>query len=142
MNPIVRYYLHQASRGYRGTNIGPIYSVPHFVQRGDGIYSVLTGLWCWIKPILWSGAKTLGPESVRTEGKILADLAQNTNSDVTPRDILSKYLSESTQNLIGKVLSGRGRKRKRNTTTARTNQKKKQKKKKKVQPANKRDIFS
>jgi hypothetical protein len=79
---------------------------------------------------------------VRTEGKILADLAQNTNSDVTPRDILSKYLSESTQNLIGKVLSGRGRKRKRNTTTARTNQKKKQKKKKKVQPANKRDIFS
>jgi len=51
---------------------------------------------------------------MRTGGKILADLAQNTNSDVTPRDIVSKRLSESTQNLIGKVLCGRRRKRKRN----------------------------
>jgi len=37
--------------------------------------------WLWIKPILWSGAKSLGRESMRTGGKILADLAQNTNSD-------------------------------------------------------------
>ena len=47
---------------------------------------------------------------MRTGGTILADLAQNTNSDVTPRDIVSKHLSE----LVGKVLSGRGRKQKRN----------------------------
>jgi hypothetical protein len=76
-----------ASGGYGGTGIGPVYSVPHFVQRGHGIGSVLTGFWRWIKPILWSGAKTLGRESVRTGGRILADLAHNTNSDVTPRDI-------------------------------------------------------
>ena len=111
-----------------------VYSVPHFFRRGHGIGSVLTGFWRWIKPILWSGAKILGRESVRTGGKILADLAQNNNSDVTPRDIVSKHLSES----VGKVLSGRGRKRKRNatTTTARsvirktaTTKTKKQKKK-------------
>jgi len=54
-------------------------------------------------------------ESMRTGGKILADLAQNTNSDVKPRDIVAKHLSES----VGKVLSGRGRKRKRNTATTR-----------------------
>jgi len=73
MNPIVWYYLHQAGRCYGGTNIGPIYSVPHFIHRGHGIGSVLTGFWRWIKPILWSGAKSLGRESMRTGGKILAD---------------------------------------------------------------------
>ena len=55
---------------------------------------------------------------MRAIGNILADLAQNTNSNVTPKDIVSKHLSES----IGKVLSGRERKPKINTTTARTNQ--------------------
>ena len=89
MNPIVRYYLHQAGRGYGSTVIGPIYSIPQFVQRGHGIGNVLTGFWSWIKPILWSGAKTLGRESVRTGGNILSDLAQNTNSNVTPREMIS-----------------------------------------------------
>ena len=135
MNPIVRYYLHQAGRCYGGT-----YSVPQFVQRGHGIGSVLTEFWRWIKPILWNGAKTVVRESMRTGGKFLAYLAQNTNSDVTHNDIVSKYLSESTQNLIGKLLNGRERKRKGNTTV-RTNQKTK-KKNKKAQPSNKRDIFS
>ena len=144
MNPIKRYYLHQAGRGYGNTDIGSVYSVSHFVQRRHGIGSVLTGFWRWIKPIFWSGANTLGRESVRTGGRILADLAQNTYSDVTPRDIAAKHLSES----VGKLLSGRGRKRKRNTATARTGRKttatmtKTKKKKKKAQPINKRDIFT
>ena len=43
MNPIVRYYLHQAGRGYGGKDIVPIYSVPHFAQWGHGIGSVLAG---------------------------------------------------------------------------------------------------
>ena len=136
----MRYCLHQAGRGYGGNDIGPVYSVPRFVQRGHGIGSVLTGFWRGIKPILWSGAKTLGRESVRTGGNILADLAQNTNTDVTPRDIVSKHLSET----VGNVLSGRGRKGKRNaTTTARSIRKTTTKrKKKKAQRAVKRDIFS
>ena len=141
MNPIERYYFHQAGCGYGDTDIGPVYSDPHFVQRGHGIGSVLTGFWRRIKPIFWSGAKTLGRESVRTGGRIMADLAQNTNSDMTPRDIVAKHLSES----VGKVLSGRGRKRKGNTTTtARTGRRKtptKTKKQKNKAP-NKRDIFS
>jgi len=72
---------------------------------------------------------------MRTGGTILADLAENTDSDATPRDIVSNNLSESTQNLIGKVLRGRRRKRKGNTT-ART------RRKEKAQPTNKRDINS
>jgi len=141
MNPIKRYYLHQAGRGYGNTDIGSVYSVSHFVQRRHGIGSVLTGFWRWIKPIFWSGANTLGRESVRTGGRILADLAQNTNSEVTPRDIVAKHLSES----VGNVLSGRGRKRNRNTTTPLTVRKtptKAKKQKMKAQPINKRNIFS
>jgi hypothetical protein len=78
---------------------------------------------------------------VRTGGRILADLAQNTNSEVTPRDIVAKHLSES----VGNVLSGRGRKRNRNTTTPLTVRKtptKAKKQKMKAQPINKRNIFS
>ena len=141
MNLIERYYLHQAGRGYGDTDIGPVYSVPHFVQRGHGIGSVLTSFWRSIKPIFWSGAKTLGRESVRTGGRILVYLAQNTNSDVTPRDIVAKHLFES----VGKMLSGRGHKRKgNNTTTARTGIRKtpKKTKKEKKKAPNKRDIFS
>jgi hypothetical protein len=42
MKHVERYYLHQAGRGYGDTDIRPVYSVPHFVQRGHGIGNVLT----------------------------------------------------------------------------------------------------
>ena len=109
------YYLHQVGRGYGVTDLGPIYSFPHFVQLGNGIGS--------------------DRETMCKGGKNLADLAKSTNYDVTPSDIVSKHLFELTQNLIGKLFGRRGRKRKRNTT-ART------RRKKKAQPTNKRDIFS
>jgi hypothetical protein len=103
MNPLVRYYLHQAGRGYGDSSIGPIYSAPHILQRGHGIGSVLTGFWRWIKPILWKGTKSLGRETMRTGGKILSDLADNTSLDVKPADVVSKRLYESAENLIGRV---------------------------------------
>jgi len=53
--------------GERGdSGIGPIYSVPPFVQRGHGIGSSLRGLWRTVRPVLWSGAKSLGREALRT----------------------------------------------------------------------------
>jgi hypothetical protein len=48
---------------------------------------------------------------MRTGGK-MSDLADNTSPDVKPVDIVSKRISQSAQNLIGRVLKGRGRKRK------------------------------
>jgi hypothetical protein len=123
MNPLVRYYLHQAGGGYGDNSIGPIYSAPPILQRGHGIGSVLTEFWRWIKPILWKGAKSLGRETMRTGGKILSDLADNTSPNVKPADIVSKRLSESAQNVIGRVLRGRGKKRKRNTSALRKNKK-------------------
>jgi len=111
MDPLVRYYLHQAGRGYSGGKggIGPIYSVPTTYQRGYGLGNFFAGLWRMVKPILWSGAKTVGRETLRTGGKILSDMADN--SDGTPAgDIVAKHARE----LIGK-LKGGGRKRKAKT---------------------------
>ena len=105
------YYLRQAGGGsYNNTGIGPIYSTPPYLQRGHGIGNVFCSLFRWIKPIFWSGAKALGRETLRTGGKILSDIAEN--KSLPPRDIVSRHLTESRQNLIDK-LEGRGQKPKR-----------------------------
>ena len=107
MDPLVRYYLHQAGRGIGSKGgIGTIDSMPPIYQRGYGIGSFLGGLWRMVIPIFWSGTKTVGRETLRTGGKILSD--KSDNSDGTPAgDILSKH----ARHLISK-LKGRGHKRK------------------------------
>ena len=106
---LFQYYLNQACRGAH-SGIGPIYSVPLFLQRGHGVGSVLSGLSPLVQPVLWSGVRAVGRETLRTGGKILSDLADNTAGDVRPRHIVAKHVSHSAQNLIQNLL-GRGRKR-------------------------------
>jgi hypothetical protein len=121
MSPLVNYYLRQAGR--RGA-IGPVLSLPPIHQRGHGIGSFLGGLWRSVRPILWSGAKdfgkqtlrNLGRETIRPGGKILTEIAENQSPDVSTQDIISKNLSESAQNLFTRFQE-RGRKRKRKRTT-------------------------
>jgi hypothetical protein len=60
---------------------------------------------------LWSGAKTLGKETLRTGGKILTDIADKAPGAST-HDIVSRNLSESTQKLVKKLRGGGRRKRK------------------------------
>jgi len=109
MDTLVRYYLRQAGRGHTH-GIGPIYEAPPVLQRGYGNGSFLTGLWRTVRPILWNGAKTLGRETLRTGGDILSDMARSTGGE-SPRDIVSRRVNKTAQNLIGK-LRGRGRQRK------------------------------
>jgi len=61
-----------------------------------------------VRPVFWSGAKTVGRETLRTDGDILTDIASSTDDEI-PRDIVWRRLNKKTQNLIGK-LRGRGRK--------------------------------
>jgi hypothetical protein len=105
MNPLVQYYFRQAGRGVRGDNgIGPMYSVPHFVQRGYCIGSFLSGLIRTVRHILWSGAKSW---DVRRSGLWDARCyAQGVNPQVSSHDIISKHVGESTQNIIKKLLGG------------------------------------
>jgi len=101
MDPLVPYYLRQAGRGHTH-GIGPIYEAPPVLQRCYGIGSFLAGLWRTIRPILWSGAKTLGRETLRTEGDILSDMTRSTGVE-SPGDIVSRRVNETAQCLIAKL---------------------------------------
>jgi hypothetical protein len=101
MNRLVRYYLRPAGRGSDSV-VGPIYSVPPFVQRGHELDDILVGIWCVDTPLMWSGTKTRGQETLRTGGKILTDIADK-RPDTPKRDIVSRHMSESTQKLFKKL---------------------------------------
>ena len=159
MNPLTRYYVSQAGGGGSGSDgIGPILSLPHYVQRGHGIGNILGGLFRTLRPLLFSGirtagkqaAKTLGREALRTGGRILTDIADN--PDTSYKDIISRQVHNTFQNLSTKM-TGKGRKRKRRPASRaskkarRTTGKKKKPKRKRVARRTsrapiKRDIFS
>jgi len=115
MTPLGEYYIRQAGGGGGGRGIGPVYSVSPFVQRGHGIGSFLRGLWRTVRPVLWSGAKSLGREALRTGGNIMTEIAPNPGQT---GDTLSKHATETTQNIIKKFRGG-GRKREHLPTTIR-----------------------
>ena len=120
MNPLTRYYIHQAGGGGGGSGggVGPIYSVPPFVQRGHGLGSLLGGLFRSIRPLFFSDLRTagkaLGREALRTGGKILTDIADNPETGI--KEIISKHVQSTVQNL-GTKMTGRGRKRKPRSTS-------------------------
>ena len=72
----------------------PVYSVSPFVQRGHGIGSFLRGLWRTVRPVLWSGAKSLGREALRTGGNIGTEIAFNPGQT---GDILSKHATDDAE---------------------------------------------
>ena len=67
MDPLVRYYLHQAGRGRADSGIGPIYSTPPFLQRGHGILGLLGGI-CrsYVHALRWQDVKAVGSEAMDT----------------------------------------------------------------------------
>ena len=93
-DPLLQYYLHQVGRGWHG-GIGPIYLVPPFLQRGHGLGSFLSGLFRVVRPVLWRGIKAVGRDTLRTGGRILSDLADNTAGVVKPRHIIAKHVGDS-----------------------------------------------
>jgi len=100
MTPLGQHYVRQAGGGGRGdSGIGPVYSAPPFIQRGHGIGSFLRGLWRTVRPVLWSNAKSLGREALRTGGNIMSDIADNP-AQTGVRDILSNHVSESALNIV------------------------------------------
>jgi len=143
MTPLGQYYIRQAGVGGGGRGIGPVYSVSPFVQRGHGIDSFLRELWRNVQPVLWSGAKSVGREVLRTGGNIMTEIAANPGQT---GDILSKHATETTQNII-KKLRGGGRKRKRASSHSHKGKRlkianRKSSKRKAPPKTIKRDIFS
>jgi len=62
MNQLEVYNLNQAGRGLDTPGIGPVYSVPLYLQRGNGIGNLFGSLFRWDRPFLWGGAKAMGPK--------------------------------------------------------------------------------
>ena len=114
MHLLELYYRKQAGGGGSEHVIGPI---------GDFFGS----LFRWVRPINWSGVKALGRETFRTGGDILSDIAEaKPTTSLQAKDIVSKRLNESRQNLINK-LGSRSRKRKRPSATSKRKTNKKAK---------------
>ena len=110
MDPLVRYYLHQAGRCHADNGIGPIYKIPPFLQRGHGIGSILGGLWLsFVRPLFWHGAKTVGSEALAAGRNILTDMAE---PSAKFRDVVRRNMRDSAHRVL-KRISGQGRKRKR-----------------------------
>ena len=142
MHPIEVYYLNKAGSGLTTPGIGPAYSAPLYLKRGHGIGNFFGNLFRWVRPLLWSGPKAVGRETLRTGGKILTDIAAR--DEVSAGDIVSKQVTESAQTLISK-LKGRGRKRAEEAVGSKKKKKKDPKPKKiKRDPRKiiKRDIFT
>jgi hypothetical protein len=59
-----------------GGGIGPVYRASFRVQRGHGIGSFFKGLFRFVKPLLFSGAKTVGKEALKMGANILSDIVQ------------------------------------------------------------------
>jgi len=122
------------------------------VQRGHGLGNILAGLFRTLKRILWSGAKSIGKETLKALGRealrtgtnIIRDIAENPPTQTT--DIISKHVSGSTQNIINKLRGSGARKRKRAAAGSVRNAKRK-KRARRVLPKKRRvtikqDIFS
>jgi len=59
---------------------------------------------------MWRGTKDVGRENLRTGCKLITDIAENRSPEMCPKDIVSKHLPKSVQNLIDNMRGG-GRKR-------------------------------
>jgi hypothetical protein len=94
-----------------------------------------------VRHILWSSAKSVGREALRSGAKVMTDIADNCGQT---GDILSKNVTETTQNIIKKLRGGVSRKRKRASSRNPSSQRKHKAKKAKRKASSKtikRDIF-
>jgi len=111
MHPLKAYYLNTAGCGLtHSRGIVPEYSAPLYPQRVHGIGNFFGSFFRWVPSLIWRGAKAVGLETLRTRGIILTDIVENKSPDVSNKNILSKHVTESVQNLIGNLRS-RGCKR-------------------------------
>jgi len=77
-------------------------------DKGSAIFFHI--LFHLVRPLVRSGTKAVGRETLSTGGKILTDIAARKSiDDVRAGDIVSEHETESVQNLISK-LGGHGRK--------------------------------
>jgi hypothetical protein len=131
MDRYTQYYANQSGSG----EIGPLYKASFRVQRGHGIGSSFRGLFRFVKPLLYSGAKAVGREALKSGSNIITYLLER-EPDRKVGDILRTRFGEAKDNLEQKIknMTGSGLRLKR----------KREQKKPHFQPKRRRvrDIFS
>jgi hypothetical protein len=117
MDQYTRYYVNQSGGGGGGGGgIGPVYRASFRVQRGNGLGSFFRGLFRFVKPLLYSGAKAVGKEALKTGSNIITDIL-NKEPEQPVGNIFKNRFEEAKGNLQEKIKnmtgSGLGLKRKR-----------------------------
>jgi len=110
MHPLEIYYLNQAGRGLTLGGDRPCLCSPALPTARPWYRKFFGSLFRWVRLILWRGTKAVGRETLRTGGKIVTDIAENRTPELSPKDIVSKHVTESVHNLTGNLRVG-GRKR-------------------------------
>lgn len=92
--PYQSYYHQQAGGG-----VGAIYRGAPY-QKGHGIGSFLGGLFRSVLPLLKSGARAVGKETLKTGVNILEDIA----NDQSLKEAFRNRVNEASKNLTRKAL--------------------------------------
>jgi hypothetical protein len=98
MDHYTRYYVVQSG----GDSIGPLYKASFRVQRGNGLGSFFRGLFRFVKPLLYSGARAVGREALSTGSNILTDIL-NKDPERPVGTIFKKRFGEAKGNLQQKI---------------------------------------
>ena len=61
MNQYTRYYVNQSGGG----EISPVYRASFRFQIGNGIGSFIRGIFGFVKPLLYSGARSVGQDALK-----------------------------------------------------------------------------
>lgn len=99
----MRYYILQEGRGIVKLKASDPPTPPgSFFNKDTG--SAICSQVCGARsdPFFWSCVEVLGRETSRTGDNILTDIARS-SPDENPRDIVSKRVAQSAQNLIAKL---------------------------------------
>jgi hypothetical protein len=96
-----RYTQHYANQS-GGGEIGPLYKASFRVQRGHCIGSFFRGLFRFVKPLLYSGAKAVGTDALKSGSNIVTDLLER-EPDRKVGDILRTRFGEAKDNLKQKI---------------------------------------
>src|SRR5215472_12861192 len=122
MDRYTRYYVNQSGGG----DIGPVYRACFRMQRGNGIGSFFRGLYRFAKPLLYSGAKAVGKEALRTGSNILTGILEK-QPEQPMGTIFKTRFGEAKGKLEQKIKkmtgSGLGLKRKRKSKKAQSQSK-------------------
>jgi hypothetical protein len=98
MERYTRFYVNQSGGG----EIGPVYRASFRVQRRNGIVSFFRGLFRFIKTLLYSWAKAVGKEALKTGSNIITDIFNKEPEQ--PWAIFSKLVLVKQRLTLRKIL--------------------------------------